>query len=147
MPSPNRLAFISLLLLFLNFLSLVVGILPIPLLDFVCYPLTIFGGIAAMWTGWQALRRLPSGGWRVLTHVSLWFNGLFIIASICFFTFSILLVPILWSGVVYISQTILIPAWDWVYQIGQSVTLAVGDWLAQLWQTLLLWLSETGWVN
>ncbi|MEJ5223531.1 MAG: hypothetical protein WHV44_03675 [Anaerolineales bacterium] len=132
MPSPNRLALISLTFSALTVISFCIGWAPIPLTALVCYPVAVLGGLAAMLTGWMSLQRLAPGGRRWMAHTGLWIGGLTISAVICFSTFSLLLLPLAWNGFV---------------QAGQTVFPAAGDWLAQLWQTLLLWLSETGWVN
>ena len=99
--SINRRAILSLVSAVLALLSFCVGAAPIPLTALVCYPASIFLGIAALWAGLTAIRQIhntdESG--RSLAKIGIWVGGLTILFIAC----AIALMVALWP---YISELI-----------------------------------------
>jgi hypothetical protein len=91
--STNRLAMASFSAAVLTLLSFCIGAAPIPLTGWVCYPVAILLGAAALLTGFRALRQLRSSGekGRVLAVLGMWMGGLTILAVLCLTTLTIVI--------------------------------------------------------
>ncbi|MCX6081522.1 MAG: DUF4190 domain-containing protein [Chloroflexi bacterium] len=83
--SANRLALVSFLFAALTFSSFCIGLLPIPLSAWVCYPAAILLGSAALLTGFRALQQLRARGQkgRGMALVGIWTGALTILAVLC----------------------------------------------------------------
>ena len=82
----NRLAQLSFLCAALTFLSFCIGVSPIPLTSWVCYPTAILLGCAALLSGFKALRQVRASGekGRGLALIGIWSGLLTILAVVCF---------------------------------------------------------------
>ena len=84
-PTTNRLAIISLSSALLTLFSFCVGVAPIPLTGWVCFPLALLFGLVSLVSGIMALSHIrvngENGRWMAFTGVIL--GGLIIIATPC----------------------------------------------------------------
>lgn len=82
-PNHNRLALTSFLAAMLTLASFCVGVAPIPMTAFFCYPLAAISGITALSSGFIALGQIKATGqngrWMALAGIGL---GLLTIAGI-----------------------------------------------------------------
>ena len=99
----NRLALISLTAAVFMLACFCIGVFPIPLTAWVCYPVALLFAGLAIFTGSSALRQIRSTGerGRLLALVGIWTSVLTILASLCFTTFSLLLLT---SAAEYIQR-------------------------------------------
>ncbi len=102
-PPTNRLAQASAVAAVLALLSFCVGVAPIPMTAWLCYPSAVVLGIGAMLAGFKALGQLRNGAerGRRLALAGIWTGGAMIAAVICFTTLTALL---LWYGIDAIKQ-------------------------------------------
>jgi hypothetical protein len=100
----NRLAIISLIAAVFTFTSFCIGVAPIPLTAWICYPLAVILGVVAFFTGFIALRQLRASGenGRGMALLGMWMGVLTIIAVACFTVLSIALV---FNGLEYLIKT------------------------------------------
>ena len=89
----NRLALVSFLLAGLTMVSFCIGVVPIPLTAWVCYPLALVLGVSALVSGLRALRQLGSGQerGRLLAQVAIGMGALSLLAVVCFTSLTVLL--------------------------------------------------------
>ena len=86
-PTTNRLAQLSFLCAVLTFLSFCLGLDPFLLMSaWVCYPVAILLGCAALFCGFKALRQVRASGekGRGLALLGIWSGALTILAVVCF---------------------------------------------------------------
>ena len=90
----NRLAILSFSAAFFTLGSFCVGLAPIPLTGWVCYPVAVVLGSAALLSGFRALRQVRASGekGRALALIGMWTGILTILAVLCFTTLSFALV-------------------------------------------------------
>lgn len=83
----NRLALFSFLLAFLTILSFCIGLAPIPLTAWVCYPAAVLFGLTAIGTGLTGLRQVRSSAekGRAIALIGIW-TGVLTIFGVLFFT-------------------------------------------------------------
>ena len=88
----NRFAVASLMTAILTLVSFCLGVIPIPLSAWVCYPAAAFSGVFSLIFGFIALRQLRSnaGKGRLLAWLGLSIGVLTLLAVLCFTTLSIL---------------------------------------------------------
>jgi hypothetical protein len=81
----NRFAVVSLVAALLTIFSFCVGVAPIPLTGWVCFPAAIFFGAIALGSGIIALIRIraSSENGRAIALAGIWLGGLTILATIC----------------------------------------------------------------
>lgn len=98
-PPLNTRAILSLLFSILTVLSFCLGVAPIPLSSFVCYPGAVLLGLASLWLGWQGLQEVRQKGerGRRLALVGMWTGGLTILSVLCFTALAIALAPSLFE--------------------------------------------------
>ena len=99
----NRMAIISFAAAFFTLASFCVGVVPIPLTAWVCYPAALlFGGVALV-AGFRALNQIRSAGGkeRAMALIGIWAGGLTILAVLCFTTITAVL---LYYGADYLQQ-------------------------------------------
>jgi hypothetical protein len=91
--SINRLALVSFLLAGLTFASFCLGLAPIPLTAWVCYPAALLLGSAALVTGLLALRQVRARGerGRRLALFSVWVGILTFFAVLFFSALTVVL--------------------------------------------------------
>ena len=91
-PTTNRLALLSFFSATLTFLSFCIGIAPIPLTSWVCYPAAILLGCAALLSGFIALRQVRASGekGRGLALLGMWSGVLTILAVVCFTSLTVM---------------------------------------------------------
>lgn len=89
----NRLALVSFLLAGLTLVSFCIGVVPIPLTAWVCYPLALLLGVSALVSGLKALGQLRSGleRGRLLAQVAVWMGAFSLLAVVCFTSLTVLL--------------------------------------------------------
>ncbi len=92
-PATNRLALLSLLLAMATLGSFCVGLAPIPMTAWVCYPLAVALGSAALWCGLVGLRQVRASGerGRIMALAGIVMGAFSILAVICFTTLTALL--------------------------------------------------------
>jgi hypothetical protein len=93
-PTTNRLALASVISAVLTLSAFCGGVVPIPLTGWVCYPAAILLGVAALLTGFGALRQVRTSGerGRMLALLGIWTGAITILAVVCFTTVTIILV-------------------------------------------------------
>ena len=81
----NRLAMLSFMLAALTFSFFCVGLAPIPLTAWVCYPAAMLLGCAALLTGFRAVRQVRASGekGRFLAWAGIWAGLLTMLAVLC----------------------------------------------------------------
>ncbi len=89
----NRLALISFFCAFLTLISFCMGLVPIPLSAWVCYPSAMLTGLAALMSGFAALRQIRVSGerGRGMALLSIWMGALSMLAVLCFTSITILI--------------------------------------------------------
>jgi hypothetical protein len=97
----NRLSLISFLCAMLTLFSFCIGLAPIPLSAWVCYPVAVLLGLVALITGFTSLRQIRTSGekGRASALLGIGIGGLTILAVICFTTLTFLF---LYYGVDYL---------------------------------------------
>ena len=101
--SINRNAVVSLTLALVSVAALCIGILPLPLTVFICYPPGFVLGFISLYLGFKAQREIRKDGknGRVLAVTAVWLSGFSIFSFICMVTVGITLAPRMWE---YIRQ-------------------------------------------
>lgn len=99
----NRLAILSFTSAFITLGSFCVGLAPIPLTAWVCYPGALLFGSIALWSGFRALGQVRSSGekGRAMALIGLWTGSLTIMAVACFTTITFL---VFFYGIDYLQQ-------------------------------------------
>ncbi len=91
----NRNAILSLVISILTLISFCMGAAPIPLTSLVCYPSGILLGLAALLTGFMALRQIRQTGqpgrWMAWTGIAM--SGLTLLAILCAVTLVAIALP------------------------------------------------------
>jgi Domain of unknown function (DUF4190) len=84
-PSTNRLAILSLVSAMLTLFSFCIGLSPIPMTAWLCYPAAVIFGAIALVSGILALMRIRASGenGRSMALIGIWLGGLTILATIC----------------------------------------------------------------
>lgn len=98
-------AIISLSSAILTVISFCIGIAPIPLTGWVCFPASAALGTAALAAGLVSLRQIRTSGekGRSLALFGAWIGGLTMLAGVCLLTAGALLLPVIAH---FIRQTI-----------------------------------------
>jgi hypothetical protein len=88
----NRLSLVSFLAACLTVLSFCIGVAPIPLSAWVCYPAAMLLGLVALISGFTALRQIRTSGekGRASALVGIGLGGLTILGVLCFTTLTVL---------------------------------------------------------
>jgi hypothetical protein len=91
--STNRLSQASFFFGLLTFSAFCVGLAPIPLTAWVCYPAAILFGAFALVSGFKALQQVRISGEKghALAMLGIWTGGLSVLAVLCFTTLTVVL--------------------------------------------------------
>ncbi|MBV6451474.1 MAG: hypothetical protein MHPDNHAH_02213 [Anaerolineales bacterium] len=91
----NRKALTGFLLSLLAVLALCMGVLPIPLIELICFPPGLVLSISALIVGSLALRETKTDGMngRSLAWFAVWIGGITLLAMLCVISLGALLFP------------------------------------------------------
>ena len=89
----NKLALLSFISAFFTFSSFCLGVAPIPLTAWVCYPVAILFALVSLFSGISSLSQVRISGekGRALALIGIWTGVLTSLAVVCFTTLTILL--------------------------------------------------------
>jgi hypothetical protein len=93
----NRLALIAFLIAILSVISFCIGVMPVPMSDLLCYPVSFVLDVVSFIVGLAALRQIRSGGerGRGLALAGIWMSFLTGIAMLCVAALTVSIIPII----------------------------------------------------